>query len=133
MEQGLGNMVIFKHYSPKAGLSFLDPRYCGSYKAGRERLRSAVKSICLYAEDGEVEKDLFGNCWLYKVAIPKQELYDLSADPLGLLCEDFGLTERRIQRRGFVGYWLPTGLGIFRGQARLFRRWRTLGCTSKKQ
>lgn len=115
--------MIFRHYSPRSDLTTLDPRYCGTAKAGRERYRAAVKSICLYAADGPIESDLFAGCTLYTVSIPDDRLYNLSDDPLRLLCADFGLTERRIKRKGFAGYWLPSGSGIFKGQARLFKRW----------
>ena len=115
--------MLFRHYSPVAGLVSVDPRYFGSNKAGRERFRASVKSICLYASSGPIESDLFHDCYLYTLEIPTESLYDLSADSLNLLGDDFGLTERRIKRRGFIGYWLPTGSGIFKGQERLFKRW----------
>lgn len=117
--------MIFHHYSPLESLTALDPQYCGTAKAGKERCRAAVKSICLYSPDGEVET-IFSGCHLYKVDIPVDRLYDLSEDRNGYLCADFGLTERRIKRAGFVGYWLPSGTGIFKGQARLFKRWSIL-------
>lgn len=116
------NLLQFKHFSPKPGLTVLDPRYFGTAKAGRERLRASVPSICLYALDGEPER-IFSGCHEYRVTIDESALYNLSADPLNLLRHsDFSKVERCIKRRGFLGYWLPEAVGLFRGQARIFRR-----------
>ena len=116
-------MLKFKHYSPISGLTTLDPRYFGTAKAGRERRRASVPSICLYHPDGEVER-IFNGCTLYHVPIDTSLLYDLSSDKLGLLDKypDFSKVERVIKRRGFLGYWLPGASGLFKGQARVFKR-----------
>ena len=114
-------MLTFHHYS-KERRAVLDPKYCGSAKQGKEKLRAAVPSICLYHPEGEVEREFIGYV-LHVVYLPDGSLYDLSADLSNYLRGgDFSLTERRIKRAGYWGYWLPTGLGLFKGQARLYRK-----------
>ena len=115
-------MIQFRHYSPRSGLTVLDPRYFGTAKAGAERRRASVPSVCLYHPDGIVES-IFNGCTLYHVPIDESLLYDLSSDLAGLLDKypAFASVERAIKRRGFLGYWLPAASNpLFRGQARIF-------------
>ncbi len=128
--------MLFRHFSnatePKVTL---DPEKYGTGLKGAESKRvagGAPKSTSLYSidhPDDQVERELRGKTE-YRVSVPTSKLYDLSADPKGVIDKvlkrndgvyDHTQVEKAVKSAGYVGYHLPQGEGIFQGQARLFK------------
>jgi len=130
-----GNL-LFRHFSNLDDYKVtLDPNKYGTGLKGREATRvagGAPKSISLYSidhPDNQVEHELRGRTE-YRVSVPRSKLYDLSADPKGIIDKvmarndgvyDHTQVEKAVKTAGYLGYHLPNGDGIFKGQARLFQ------------
>jgi GNAT superfamily N-acetyltransferase len=141
-----GETLKFKHFSnAKDDQIDLDPELMGTGAKGAEAKRGGPKVVSLYAEHGETEPDVASGRTRYNVEIAKEDLYDGSTDPQGLLRQaqvPFGLTqdaqgnmvpvghrfdmnkfEELVRDAGYLGYHLPEATGILKGQARIFQKY----------
>ena len=141
-----GDTLKFKHFSNQTADRFdLDPEKMGTGAKGAEAKRNGPKVTSLYAENGEVEPDVSNGRTRYNVEIPKEDLYDGSADPQRFLAQaqvPYGMTtdaqgntvpvghrfdmnkfEELVRDAGYLGYHLPEAQGILKGQARIFQKY----------
>lgn len=80
-----GGDLHLDHYSPKEGLTELDPSFQGTGHAGQERNKGEdrVPRTYFYMR-GTKPESIFDNHYRYEATIKSPKLYDLSADPHGL-------------------------------------------------
>jgi len=102
----------------------LDPAYYGTGMKGAEAKRGGTKTVSLYPFDidqADIEQPLRAKT-PYRVSVPASSMYDMSADPLGILSRapSYSDAEDAIRDAGYAGYHVPEGQGLFRGQGRLF-------------
>ncbi len=129
-------MLTFRHFTSNQEAPermTLDPNRYGQglkgAEAARIRYSGAPKVIAAYGAahpDEAVEPELRGRPE-YRITVPQSRVYDLSADPEGIRVAatqggryDHSEAERQIQKRGYAGYHIPNGQGVFKGQARFF-------------
>lgn len=117
-------MLQFEHRSPATGLTELDPARYGSAMAGAEQARKNAYPD-LWADrsfgtikGGKIESRFQGKN-VYDGAVPKKSIYDLSADPDGILeamkakypddpRQGITAAEKAIKDAGYRGYRVPT-------------------------
>jgi hypothetical protein len=108
--------TVFEHYSPKAGLKSLDPKFMGTGLAGAERARPHRLPTTHVYRAGTKPEPQFANLHKYEVRVAG-DVYDLGKDPAGLLpalqkkVTSGRLTraagdelEHMIKAKGFAGY-----------------------------
>ena len=130
--QDAGPMVTLTHFSPRAGLTELDPAKYGTGLKGAEARRKIADP------DNWVDRTYYGlnvgqpggytpeqgvGSNQYTVQIPSSKLYDLKADPLKLRPTErtgwddpLSVYEKRIKEAGFDGYVINDTAAVFTKQ-----------------
>jgi GNAT superfamily N-acetyltransferase len=126
--------LSFIHYgNPTANDVTLDPKFMGRGIKGQEARRGGPKVTSLYAEDNSAPEQGLESKTKYRVQLPADSLYDLSADPDGHIesnrqpsgAIDMAGVESDIKDAGHLGYHIPNpppgAPDALRGQARVFQ------------
>jgi hypothetical protein len=129
--------MSFRHFSGVRGAPeniLLDPEQQGTGIPGAEARRLAnnggPRTVAAYAADHPdtaVERPLRGRTE-YRITVPRDRMYNLSEDPEGVRQSatqdgvyNHSTAEQLIKDRGYLGYHVPDGAGIMRGQARFLQ------------
>ena len=114
----------FKHYSKRLRDEYvtLDIEKFGTGVAMTAQERSRGPRIFLYPENAEVIESALTGGTEYTVEVLKDDMYDFTADPMGLRKgKSFDAAEDAIRLAGFRGYFVKDHSdAMLRGQARLF-------------
>jgi hypothetical protein len=141
-----GEKMKFRHFSNLSDENVeLDPAHYGTGIKGRESERGGINTTSLYAQDmpDEHVEPLLRNKTEYTVEVDRGDMYDASADPLGLKAKaqqvigyredggrlvphqsrfDMNRFEQLIRDAGYEGYHTPNASGSMKGQGRLFNK-----------
>jgi hypothetical protein len=90
------DLVAMDHYSSSSGLEVLDPSFHGTGMRGQEARRrinqSAEYKQRLYAYQSGTSPEPGLGPFKYRVTVPRDQIYNLDADPLGLVQKVSSLT-----------------------------------------
>ena len=115
-----GKPIQVQHYGTTPGLKELDPAFQGTGSAGQEKNRSKrIPRTYYYTRPGTPESHVASGAHLYHGELPKNtKLYDMGADPLGLMAGKWKQTkngqmyeapdkdraEKKLVAAGYQGY-----------------------------
>lgn len=111
--RGGRDMLQFEHFSPRPDLTKLDPAFMGTGRPGAERkIPGRPNANHVYSFNERLTREpYFENDYRYTGEVPADGVYDISADPLGIiprLREEGTLSsatmEHAIKNAGFAGY-----------------------------
>lgn len=108
----LADMIPVEHYSRTPNLRRLDPSFMGEGRPGRELARSdRPDALHVYSQEVPDRREVqFAKDYRYTGQIPRNTIYDISADPLGIrkatseLRQPATALEKKLIENGWNGY-----------------------------
>ena len=83
-----GFLTLYHYSVSDSQTLLLNPEMFGKHAhSKREKNTSDVPRVFFYTDPTQREKELFAGNNLFTVAVPKDQIYDLRVDPLGLLAK----------------------------------------------